>query len=90
MTEDSVTMLAEAIHTGRVVTSICLNEIVCSGLISKYLELKLIQRKTATQITSTENKFSQIELHDMNNRIIHAIEMSTVQTIHDGFRLLPK
>lgn len=90
VTEDSVTMLAEAIHTGRVVTSICFNEQVISSLISKYLDLHLIQRKTAAQIKSTANIFSQIEQQDMNNRIIHEIDLASPPSQKAEYALLAK
>ncbi|CAM4341089.1 ELM1/GtrOC1 family putative glycosyltransferase [Acinetobacter pragensis] len=90
VTEDSVTMLAEAIHTGRVVTSICFNEQVISSLIGKYLDQHLIQRKTAAQIKSTANIFSQIEKQDMNNRIIHEVDLASPPSQKAEYALLAK
>lgn len=64
VTEDSITMLAEAIHTGAIVTSICLDESKIPDLIAKYLDKSYIQRKSIQhleQIIERPSAFKRIE-----------------------------
>ena len=49
VTEDSSTMLSEAIQSGRIVRSVCLNPEHNNLLIEKYLHNHLIQRQPANQ-----------------------------------------
>ncbi|AWL29444.2 hypothetical protein DJ533_13090 [Acinetobacter defluvii] len=65
VTEDSITMLSEAIHTGAVVTSICLNEAKPNELIEKYLNYQYIQRKSIAHLGQIIEHYSPIKRTDM-------------------------
>ncbi|WP_173910253.1 ELM1/GtrOC1 family putative glycosyltransferase [Acinetobacter sp. Marseille-Q1618] len=65
VTEDSITMLSEAIHTGAVVTAICLNEAKTDELIEKYLNYQYIQRKSITHLGQIIEHYSPIKRTDM-------------------------
>ena len=60
VTEDSSTMLSEAIQSGRIVRSVCLNPEHNNLLIEKYLHNHLIQRQPANQPFYTDERFPYI------------------------------
>lgn len=61
VTEDSVTMLSEAIQTGRATISICCENTATDQMIKQYIDLKFIQRKSINQLATAEYKPSQLQ-----------------------------
>lgn len=69
VTEDRLAMLSEAIQSGRIVHSICLDPAQSHPLIKKYLHNHLLQRQAANQPFHTEEHFPFIADLDLRRPI---------------------
>lgn len=74
VTEDSITMLSEAIHTGAIVTSVCLNEAKTDELIEKYLNYQYIQRKSIAHLGQVVEHYSPIKRTDMVTPLVQQLD----------------
>ena len=75
VTEDSITMLSEAIHTGAVVTAICLNEEKTDELVEKYLNYQYIQRKSIAHLAQIIEHYSPIKRAEMITPLVRQLDM---------------
>ena len=73
VTEDSITMLSEAIHTGAIVTSICLDELETTDLIEKYLDKKYIQRKSIQHLGQISEHYSSFNRTELTQTLIQQL-----------------